>query len=111
LILLILHRYAYNLVLAKEGKKVYNGTCELLEERLKEISSQQIKPAFPVNEPGNKMQSNTEIERDLDFLKIIKNTWDNHIMAITEIKSLLMYMVKLTYLLLFIYIILCIKFI
>ncbi|KAL6635913.1 Cullin-domain-containing protein [Neocallimastix sp. 'constans'] len=87
-----LYRYAYNLVLAKEGKKVYNGTCELLEERLKEISSQQIKPAFPVNEPGNKMQSNTEIERDLDFLKIIKNTWDNHIMAITEIKSLLMYM-------------------
>jgi len=65
-----------------------------MEERLKEISSEQIKPAFPVDEPGNKFQSNTEIERDLEFLRIIKNTWDNHIMAITEIKSLLMYMVR-----------------
>jgi len=87
-----LYRYAYNLVLSREGKRVYNGTCELMEERLKEISSEQIKPAFPVYEPGNKFQSNTEIERDLDFLKIIKKTWDDHIMAISEIKSLLMYM-------------------
>jgi len=87
-----LYRYAYNLVLSKEGSKVYNGTCKIMEERLKEISDEQIKPSFPVYEPGNKFQSNTEIERDLDFLRIIKKTWDDHIMAISEIKSLLMYM-------------------
>ncbi|ORX56544.1 Cullin-domain-containing protein [Piromyces finnis] len=87
-----LYRYSYNLVLSKEGSKVYNGTCKIIENRLKEISEEEIKPSFPVYEPGNKFQSNTEIERDLDFLRIIKKTWDNHIMAISEIKSLLMYM-------------------
>lgn len=87
-----LYRCAYNLVLLREGKKLYNGTCELMEERLKEISSEQIKQAFPVYEPGNKFQSNTEIERDLDFLRIIKKTWEDHVMAIQEIQSLLMYM-------------------
>jgi len=90
---LYITRCAYNLVLLREGKKLYNGTCELMEERLKEISSEQIKQAFPVYEPGNKFQSNTEIERDLDFLRIIKKTWEDHVMAIQEIQSLLMYMV------------------
>ena len=86
------YRYAYNLVLYRNGDMLYTGVVELITENLKKLAKEQILPAFPTStgdvEPMTKSQ---EGER---LLKALRAVWDDHISSMNKLKEILKYMVR-----------------
>lgn len=84
------YRFAYNMVLHKEGKMLYDGVNKLVAENLDALAKDRVIPTFPTggsSDPGHQSQ-----EGDV-LLKALRSTWDDHIGNMTKLGQLLKYMV------------------
>ncbi|CAG8687823.1 28383_t:CDS:2, partial [Dentiscutata erythropus] len=59
-----LYRNAYNMVLHKNGDKLYNGLRGIITQHLEKVVEEQIIPAFP--------------NGGVNFLKVLENVWEDH---------------------------------
>ena len=64
------HRFAYNLVLYKQGEMLYNGVKQLIAENLDKLSQEEIVPAFPSGASKDRMEKSHEAEALLKALQI-----------------------------------------
>ncbi|EKM58373.1 uncharacterized protein PHACADRAFT_252641 [Phanerochaete carnosa HHB-10118-sp] len=82
------HRYAYNMVLMKNGERLYDGTCELIVSNLEKLAKQDIEPAFPSG-TGDPIQRSQEGEV---LLKAVRKVWDDHTSSLSKLRDVLKYM-------------------
>ena len=85
------HRYAYNMVLYKNGDKLYRGTKQLIVENLDKLAKEYIIPAFPTNVSEDPVQKSQEGEM---LLKALKKVWDDHTSSLSKLRDVLKYMVR-----------------
>ena len=85
------HRYAYNMVLYKNGDKLYRGTKQLIVENLDKLAKEYIIPAFPTNVSEDPVQKSQEVDR---FLAALRLSWDDHISSMSKLRDILKYMVR-----------------
>lgn len=83
------HRYAYNMVLYKQGDMLYRGVKRLVTENLETLAKEEIIPAFPTGTTDPIMQ-NTEEEV---LLKALRKVWDDHKSNMVRLGQILKYMV------------------
>ncbi|KAH8118023.1 ubiquitin ligase SCF complex subunit Cullin [Phellopilus nigrolimitatus] len=83
------YRFAYNLVLHKQGSLLYNGVKGLISENIDKLAETEVKPAFPSSVSADPTQKSQEVER---FLKAIRNSWDDHIGSMSKLRDILKYM-------------------
>lgn len=84
------HRFAYNMVLHKNGAMLYKGVCELVAENLVELANTEVVPAFPTTGDGDRMQQTQEGET---LLKALRRIWADHISSMSKLRDILKYMV------------------
>lgn len=85
------YRFAYNMVLYKEGKMLYEGVKKLVAENLDILARDKVIPAFPtraISDPIHQTQ-----EEDV-FLKALRSIWDDHTGNMTKLGQILKYMVR-----------------
>ncbi|KAH6913074.1 ubiquitin ligase SCF complex subunit Cullin, partial [Coprinopsis sp. MPI-PUGE-AT-0042] len=83
------YRYAYNMVLYKEGEMLYRGIGNLIADNLEHLAAEQINPRFPagsINDPIQRTQAGELL------LKALRQVWDDHVSNMTKIGQLLKYM-------------------
>ena len=85
------HRYAYNMVLHKNGERLYKGTTQLIADNLDKLANQFIIPAFPTNVSNDPLQKSQEGEM---LLKSVKKVWDDHTSSLSKLRDVLRYMVR-----------------
>ena len=85
------YRFAYNLVLHKQGKQLYDGARELISENIDHLAETIVKPAFPSSVNGDPAQKSQEVER---FLKAMRDSWDDHLSSMSKLRDILKYMVR-----------------
>ena len=88
------YRYAYNMVLNKQGRQLYDGAKELVSANIDKLAETQIKPAFPSSSVGgdsDPAQKSQEVDR---FLKALRASWDAHIGSMSKLRDILKYMVS-----------------
>ncbi|TBU48836.1 Cullin-domain-containing protein [Dichomitus squalens] len=83
------HRYAYNMVLYKNGDKLYKGSTQLVAENLDKLAKEYIIPAFPTGVIEDAVQKAQESER---LLKALKKVWDDHVSSLSKLRDVLRYM-------------------
>ncbi|PIL35566.1 transcription factor [Ganoderma sinense ZZ0214-1] len=83
------HRYAYNMVLYKNGDKLYKGSTQLVAENLDKLAKEYIIPAFPTGVTEDAMQKSQEGEM---LLKAMKKVWDDHTSSLSKLRDVLRYM-------------------
>ncbi|KAI9061290.1 Cullin-domain-containing protein [Trametes sanguinea] len=83
------HRYAYNMVLYKNGDKLYKGATQLIAENLEKLAKEYIIPAFPAAVTDDPMQKSQEGEM---LLKALKKVWDDHTSSLSKLRDVLKYM-------------------
>ncbi|EJD06564.1 ubiquitin ligase SCF complex subunit Cullin [Fomitiporia mediterranea MF3/22] len=83
------YRYAYNLVLHKYGKQMYDGVAKLIMENIDKLAETVVKPTFPSSVNGDPAQKSQEVER---FLKAVRDSWDDHLSSMSKVKGILKYM-------------------
>ena len=88
-----LYRNAYNMVLHKNGDKLYNGVREVIAQHLEEVAVSQVVPAFPLS-GASSSQTNPNGAGGANFLKVLKTVWEDHITCMLLIRDILMYMVS-----------------
>ncbi|KAI9106100.1 Cullin [Phlyctochytrium arcticum] len=81
-----LYRYAYNMVLYKQGDKLYDGVKGVVTEHLQNVTNTKIVPRFPRLAPGGGMIGEGE------FLKELRDVWQDHTTCMLMIRDILMYM-------------------
>lgn len=84
------HRFAYNMVLHRNGEKLYNGVCQLVAENLAELAKNYIFSAFPTGGSDDRMQQTQEGET---MLKALRRVWDDHTGSMAKLRDILRYMV------------------
>ncbi|KAJ7494705.1 Cullin-domain-containing protein [Mycena galericulata] len=82
------HRFAYNMVLHKQGEMLYRGVNQLVAENLDHLAGSQVIPAFPSGASDETMQSQ---EAEM-LLKALRNIWDEHISNMERLGQILKYM-------------------
>ncbi|KAJ6619719.1 Cullin-domain-containing protein [Mycena sp. CBHHK59/15] len=82
------HRFAYNMVLHKQGEMLYKGVNQLVAENLDHLASSQVIPAFPSGASDETMQSQ---EAEM-LLKALRNIWDDHTSNMVRLGQILKYM-------------------
>ncbi|KZT56924.1 Cullin-domain-containing protein [Calocera cornea HHB12733] len=82
-------RYAYNMVLFKQGDMLYNGVTQLVVENLNSMAKEQIVPVFPSEAEQDNLQKAQEGER---LLKAVRKVWDDHKSNMSKLRDLLGYM-------------------
>lgn len=84
------HRYAYNMVLFKEGKMLYDGVARLVKENLLKLAERDVQPKFPTqNTVRDREQRKGENE---ELLKAVKDVWDDHKSTMYRLGQILKYM-------------------
>ncbi|KAG6820945.1 hypothetical protein H0H93_009181 [Arthromyces matolae] len=83
------YRFAYNLVLHKEGKLLYDGTKKLVAENLDELANEKIIPVFPAGGDSDLVHRSQESDT---FLKALRNVWDDHTGNMMKLSQILKYM-------------------
>ncbi|EXX69765.1 uncharacterized protein OCT59_028473 [Rhizophagus irregularis] len=86
-----LYRNAYNMVLHKNGDKLYNGVREVITQHLEEVAVSQVVPAFPLS-GASSSQTNPNGAGGANFLKVLKTVWEDHTTCMLMIRDILMYM-------------------
>jgi len=86
------YRYAYNMVLHKNGAVLYNGVCQLVAENIDKLAQTQIIPAFPSGSSKDPAQQSQEGEL---LLKALRRVWDDHTGNMSKLRDLLKYMVSI----------------
>ncbi|RHZ72680.1 hypothetical protein Glove_241g8 [Diversispora epigaea] len=88
-----LYRNAYNMVLHKNGDKLYEGVKRVITQHLEEVAVAQIVPNFPLSGASSSSQTNpVNGVGGANFLKVLKNVWEDHITCMLMIRDILMYM-------------------
>lgn len=85
------HRYAYHLVLYKNGDILYRGMKKIVAENLDRLAKEKIISAFPTTGSGDPMQRSQENEL---LLKALKSVWDDHTSNMAKLGQILKYMVR-----------------
>ncbi|EPQ54083.1 Cullin-domain-containing protein [Gloeophyllum trabeum ATCC 11539] len=83
------YRFAYNMVLHKNGDMLYKGTKQLVGENLDRLAREQVIPAFPTGRSDDPMHRSQEGER---LLKALRSVWDDHISSMSKLSDVLKYM-------------------
>lgn len=86
------YRFAYNLVLHKQGDLLYRGVNDLITENINKLAEEKVKPCFPTTVSGDPAQKGQEVER---FLRAVRDSWDDHIGSMSKLRDILKYMVRL----------------
>ncbi|KAJ7364027.1 Cullin-domain-containing protein [Mycena albidolilacea] len=82
------HRFAYNMVLHKQGAMLYNGVNQLVAENLDHLANTQVLPTFPSGSSDETVQSQ---EAEM-LLKALRNIWDDHTSNMVRLGQILKYM-------------------
>ena len=85
------YRFAYNMVLYKEGENLYNAVKTLVSENLEKLAKEEIVPVFPTGASSEPMQKSQEAEL---LLKALKRVWDDHTSNMVKLGQILKYMVR-----------------
>lgn len=85
------YRFAYNMVLYKQGTVLYEGVKKLVTENLDKLAKDVIVPTFPVVGENDSVQDGQEGER---LLKAFRSVWDDHTSSMAKLRDLLKYMVR-----------------
>ncbi|KDQ14875.1 hypothetical protein BOTBODRAFT_158904 [Botryobasidium botryosum FD-172 SS1] len=85
------YRYAYNLVLYKNGHVLYDGLRGLITENLDKLAKKDIVPAFPATGNADPVQQSQEGER---LLNALRDVWEDHSQGMSRIRDLVKYMDK-----------------
>ncbi|KAJ8592195.1 Cullin-domain-containing protein [Rhizopogon salebrosus TDB-379] len=83
------YRYAYNMVLYKNGAVLYKGVCQLVAENIDRLAQCEIVPVFPSGSSKDPVQQSQEGEL---LLKALKRVWDFHIGNMSKLRDILKYM-------------------
>ncbi|KAK0193778.1 Cullin [Armillaria mellea] len=83
------HRFAYNMVLYRQGEMLYKGVKSLISENLETLSREQVVPVFPSGASQEPLQKSNEAEM---LLKALKNIWDDHRSNMSKLGQILKYM-------------------
>ncbi|KAG5644385.1 hypothetical protein DXG03_008613 [Asterophora parasitica] len=83
------YRFAYNMVLHKEGKMLYEGVKKLVAENLDTLATEKAIPVFPTG--GNTDPVHRSQEADI-FLKAMRSIWDDHRSNMVKLGQILKYM-------------------
>ncbi|CAG8500314.1 7437_t:CDS:10 [Cetraspora pellucida] len=73
-----LYRNAYNMVLHKNGDKLYNGVREVITQHLEEVAKEQVVPAFPMSGASSSQANSANGTGGANFLKVLKSVWEDH---------------------------------
>lgn len=85
------YRLAYNMVLNKEGKMLYEGVKTLVAENLDQLAKEKIIPVFPTGSNDDPMHQSQESDV---FLKALRSIWDDHTRNMAKLGQILKYMVR-----------------
>ncbi|KAG6873948.1 hypothetical protein C0995_008987 [Termitomyces sp. Mi166 len=83
------YRFAYNMVLHKKGKMLYEGVKELVAENLDQLADEKIIPVFPTGSNDDSMHRSQESDV---FLKALRRVWDDHTGNMVKLGQILKYM-------------------
>ncbi|TFK40341.1 Cullin [Crucibulum laeve] len=83
------HRFAYNMVLNRQGEMLYKGVNTLVAENLDKLAEEQMVPVFPAGGINDPMQQSQEGEL---LLKALRGVWDDHISNMVKLGQILKYM-------------------
>ncbi|KAF9519697.1 hypothetical protein BS47DRAFT_1370678 [Hydnum rufescens UP504] len=83
------YRYAYNMVLYKQGTILYEGVKKLVSDNLDKLALESIVPAFPVAGENDSVQDGQDGER---LLKAFRAIWEDHTSSMSKLRDLLKYM-------------------
>ncbi|KAG6879880.1 pre-tRNA nuclear export protein [Termitomyces sp. T32_za158] len=83
------YRFAYNMVLHKEGKMLYEGVKKLVAENLDQLAKEKITPVFPTGSNDDPMHQSQESDV---FLKALRSIWDDHTRNMGKLGQILKYM-------------------
>ncbi|KAJ7650303.1 Cullin-domain-containing protein [Roridomyces roridus] len=82
------HRFAYNMVLHKQGEMLYKGVNQLVAENLDHLAATQVIPAYPSGSSDETVQGQ---EAEI-LLKALRNIWDDHTSNMERLGQILKYM-------------------
>jgi len=85
------YRYAYNLVLWKHGRTLYEGVLRLIAEHLARLTNEIIAPTFP---SGNLTDPVTRGQQGEMLVKAVRTVWDKHNSSMRKLADILKYMVR-----------------
>ncbi|KAH7913225.1 Cullin [Hygrophoropsis aurantiaca] len=83
------HRFAYNMVLYKQGSMLYNGVRKLVADNVDHLAKSDIIPVFPTG--GNDDPTQQSQAGEL-LLKALRRVWDDHIGNMSKLRDILKYM-------------------
>jgi cullin 3 len=83
------YRYAYNMVLYKNGAVLYKGVCQLVADNIDRLAQSEIIPAFPSGSSKDPVQQSQEGE---SLLKALRRVWDDHTGNMSKLRDILKYM-------------------
>ncbi|ELU40761.1 ubiquitin ligase SCF complex subunit Cullin [Rhizoctonia solani AG-1 IA] len=85
------YRHAYNLVIAKQGKMLYDGLVKLICENLDIFAREKLIPVFPRTELDGRDSMEMCQAGEL-FVKVFREVWDDHESSMSKISDLVKYM-------------------
>jgi cullin 3 len=90
------YRYAYTLVLHKQGQLLYDGIKSLVTDHLEAEAHARVAPSFPTMslDDGDLMEAQASGQQGEKFLNALRGVWDDHTACMSKLKDLLKYMVS-----------------
>lgn len=97
------YRYAYDLVMHKEGHTLYNRVAELIAEHLEKEARELVVPVFPPSSSlasvaGYGTDSMVSAAAGQLFLTKLREVWNDHIACMSKLRDVLRYMVRCCFL-------------
>ncbi|VDB88409.1 unnamed protein product [Peniophora sp. CBMAI 1063] len=83
------YRFAYQMVIMKNGKQLYEGTVDLVVENLDRLVKEILQPNFPTSLDQDPMQ---RAHDDARLLSALSEVWADHKGSMDKIGSILKYM-------------------
>ncbi|OLL22620.1 Cullin-3 [Neolecta irregularis DAH-3] len=87
-----LYRNSYNLVLHKQGQKLYDSVQEVVANHLNDVAETVLSPAaaaIPESAGSTTLQRR---DTGTDFMKTIKSIWEDHAVCMSMVASVFMYL-------------------
>jgi cullin 3 len=84
------YRYAYNLVLYRQGEFLYKNVKNLITQHLTQLTEELIVPAFAT---GNLADPITRGQEGELLMKGVRKVWDKHNSSMRKLSDILKYMV------------------
>lgn len=90
------YRYAYSLVLYKQGHTLYNSVADLISAHLERETARAIVPSFPPSSslPSGSGSNIASAAAGQLFLENVRDVWDDHVACMSKLRDVLKYMVR-----------------